>query len=98
MAKLRLSSPVPVNGSIASAEIQHMSSRRTLTGATVPGATIANVTFSSRLTSSVELVGTIRNLFNQSYADPASDEHRSDIIQQNGRTARIGIRWNLGKR
>jgi iron complex outermembrane receptor protein len=98
MAKLRLSAPVPVNRSIASAEIQHMSSRRTLAGASVPGATIANVTFSSRITTSVELVGTIRNLFNRSYADPASDEHLPDVIQQNGRTARIGIRWNLGKR
>ncbi|HMF59841.1 MAG TPA: hypothetical protein VK595_05700, partial [Vicinamibacterales bacterium] len=74
------------------------SSRRTVAGASVPGATIANVTFSSRITTSVELVGTIRNLFNQSYADPASDEHLPDVIQQNGRTARIGIRWNLGRR
>jgi len=98
MAKLRLSAPVPIHRSIASAEIQYMSSRRTVAGASVPGATIANVTFSSRITSSVELIGTVRNLFNQSYADPASDEHRPDVIQQNGRTARIGIRWNLGKR
>jgi outer membrane receptor protein involved in Fe transport len=74
-----------------------MSSRRTVSGASAAGATIANVTFSSRLTNSLELVGTIRNLFDQSYADPASDEHLPDIIQQNGRTARIGFRWKLGQ-
>jgi iron complex outermembrane receptor protein len=98
MAKLRLSAPGPFKHSIASAEVQYISSRRTVAGASVPGATVANVTFSSRIISSVELIGTIRNLFNQSHADPASGEHLPDVIQQNGRTARIGIRWNLGKR
>jgi iron complex outermembrane receptor protein len=98
MAKLRLSAPGPLKHSIASAEVQYISSRRTVSGATVPGAAVANVTFSSRITSSLELIGAIRNLFNQLHADPASDEHRPDIIQQNGRTARIGVRWTLGKR
>jgi iron complex outermembrane receptor protein len=98
MAKLRLSAPGPIKRSVASTEIIYLSSRRTVAGASVGGATIASVTFSSRMTSSLELVGTIKNLFNRSYADPASDEHLPDVIQQNGRTARIGVRWTLGKR
>jgi outer membrane receptor protein involved in Fe transport len=96
MAKLRISAPGPVKRSVASFEVRYMSSRRTVAGASAPAAMIANVTFSSRITNSLELVGTIRNLFDQSYADPESDEHLPDIIQQNGRTARIGIRWKLG--
>jgi iron complex outermembrane receptor protein len=98
MAKLRISAPGPLKHSVASGEVQYISSRRTVAGASVPGAAIANVTFSSRITTSLELIGTIRNLLNQSHADPASDEHLPDVIQQNGRTARIGIRWNLGNR
>ena len=42
-----------------------------------------------------ELVGMLRNLFNERYADRASDEQLPDAIQQNGRTARVGLRWNL---
>lgn len=37
----------------------------------------------------------VRNLFDAQFADPASDEHAVDAIQQNGRTARIGIRWKF---
>lgn len=95
MAKLRFSAPGPVNRSVGSAEVQYMAPRRTLAGTIVPAATVAHLTFSTRITSSFELVATVRNLFNQSYADPASDEHLPDAIQQNGRTARIGVRWNL---
>jgi outer membrane receptor for ferrienterochelin and colicins len=97
LGKFRISVPGPIKQSVASAEVQYMSSRRTVAGTSAAGATIANVIFSSRMTTSLELIGTIRNLFDQSYADPASDEHLPDVIQQNGRTARIGIRWTLGK-
>lgn len=69
-----------------------------MAGASIPGAAVANVTFSSRITSSPKLIGTIRNLFDHSHADPASGEHLAGRIQQNGRTARIGVRWTLGKR
>ena len=41
--------------------------------------------------SSLELVGTFRNLFNVQYADPVSDAHLQDSIPQNGRTFRIGL-------
>ena len=39
------------------------------------------------------VTGQVRNLFNARYADPASDEHVSDSIEQNGRTVRVGLRW-----
>jgi outer membrane receptor protein involved in Fe transport len=44
------------------------------------------------------LNGTVRNLFDVQYADPASGQHRQDVIPQNGRTARLGLRWSLGAR
>ena len=43
-----------------------------------------------------ELVGAARNLFNVQYADPASDQHVQDVIPQNGRTWRVGLRWRFG--
>jgi hypothetical protein len=30
-------------------------------------------------------------------ADPGSDEHRPDAIEQTGRTLRIGVRWTIGR-
>jgi outer membrane receptor for ferrienterochelin and colicins len=98
MAKLRLSAPGPFGGSTGGLEVQYLSSRRTLAGTAVSAATIANVTFNARITSAFEVVGTIRNLFNQRYSDPGSDEHLSDAIPQNGATARLGLRWNLWMR
>jgi outer membrane receptor protein involved in Fe transport len=37
----------------------------------------------------------VRNLFDAEYSDPVSGQHRQEAIQQNGRTARIGLRWTL---
>jgi outer membrane receptor protein involved in Fe transport len=41
------------------------------------------------------LTGSIRNLFDHTYADPGSDEHLPDSIPQTGRTARVGLRWAI---
>jgi hypothetical protein len=40
--------------------------------------------------------GGVRNIFDNRYADPVSLGHAQDSIAQNGRTARIGLRWRLG--
>lgn len=95
MAKLRLSAPGPLKGSLGAIEVQYLGARHTLGGAILPGATVAHATFSARITPAIELVSTARNLFNQAYADPASGEHAFDRIRQNGRTVRLGIRWTL---
>ena len=47
---------------------------------------------------SFELSGTLHNLFNEQYADPASDQHLQDSIPQNGRTFRIGLQWKLSSK
>ncbi len=97
MAKLRLSVPVSRNRSFASFEWQYLSARTTLAGRTVDPASVANVTVNLPIGSSLLVTGQIRNLFNARYADPASDEQIADSIEQNGRTARIGIRWSFWK-
>jgi outer membrane receptor protein involved in Fe transport len=83
---------------MAALEVQYLSSRRTPTGTVVAGATVANLTITARLTQAVELFGTVRNLLDRSVFDPASEEHWMDAIPRNGRTARIGVRWQLSPR
>jgi iron complex outermembrane receptor protein len=96
MFKARITVPGPTRRSFVSVEEQYLSSRETLSGARVGAAAIVNVTMVQPLTRSWELFGTVRNVFDVDYADPASSSHRQDAIPQNGITARIGLRYTLG--
>jgi outer membrane receptor protein involved in Fe transport len=87
--------PGPRDRFVASFEWQYLSSRATIAGATVNPASIANVTANFPFRRAFTGTFQIRNLFNARYADPASDEHQSDSIEQNGRTLRVGVRWKL---
>ena len=95
MAKMRVSIPGPIKRSFLSTEVLAMSSRRTIAGGILGPAATANVTLVAPVGKRFELVGTIRNLFDVQYADPASDAHRQDSIPQNGRTVRVGLQWKL---
>ena len=94
MAKLRFSVPTLSTASTAF-ELQYLSQRGTLAGELVAAATVAHVTFSQRLGHGLDVVATVRNLFDQRYADPASDEHLQDSIPQDGRTFRVGLQWAI---
>jgi iron complex outermembrane receptor protein len=95
MGKLRVSIPVWGDRSYASFALRHLSRRTTLSGAIVEPATVVGVTLLERIAPSIELTATVGNLFNQRYADPASDEHVQDSIPQNGRTFRAAVRWTF---
>jgi outer membrane receptor for ferrienterochelin and colicins len=95
MGKLRLSVPGPSKRWLASIEVLSLSSRRTLAGATLKPAATASVTVIAPMGKAFELFGGVRNLFDVQYADPASDQHLQDVIPQNGRTLRVGLRWKL---
>jgi len=92
---VRLSVPGPRERSFVSFEWQYLSSRTTLAGTTVDPASVANTTVNVPIGRTVTITGQIRNLFNVRYADPASDEQLVDSIEQNGRTARVGLRWSF---
>ena len=98
MAQARLSlrgfSPL----SSVALEGQFLSSRETLAGATVSPAATVNVSMVQPIGRAWELFGSVRNIFDNRYADPVSNGHMQDSIAQNGRTARIGLRWQSGKR
>ena len=95
MAKGRISGRGPWRGSLLALEAVYMSSRNTLLGSRLPAAGTVNLTVIQRLGRSWELTGSVRNLLNATYADPASSSHRQDAITQNGRTARVGLTWKF---
>ena len=95
IVKARISLPGPTPGSFVSVDGRYFTSRATLSGARVQPGGVVNVTMIQPIGRALELVGSLRNLFDAEYADPASSQHRQDSIPQNGRTARIGLRWRL---
>jgi outer membrane receptor for ferrienterochelin and colicins len=95
LAKARISLPGPTAQSFISVEGQFLSSRRTVAGPNVDAAATVNVTMVQPLGRSWELTGTLRNIFDTEYSDPVSSQHVQHAIAQNGRTARIGLRWKL---
>ncbi|MES1254810.1 MAG: TonB-dependent receptor [Acidobacteriota bacterium] len=95
MGKLRVSVRALPRASSLALEVLVLGSRRSLAGATLPTVVTANLTAIVPLTRTLNLTGSLRNLFDESYADPASDAHREDLVPQNGRTLRIGVRVKL---
>jgi iron complex outermembrane receptor protein len=95
MGKTRVSAPLFGPGSSLAVEILAIGRRQAISGNYANAAATANVTLLKPLGRSLELVGTVRNLFNVEYAVPASQEHVQDTIPQNGRTFRVGLRVKL---
>lgn len=98
MLKARVSVDGPTDHSSISVEALYFSSRITLADATLPPVVLANVTMIQPIGHAFELFGTVRNLFNEQYSDPASGQNVQDTLPQNGRTVRIGLRLKLGRK
>jgi iron complex outermembrane receptor protein len=98
LTKVRLSVPGPWAGSFVALETRAMSGRRTLAGTMLDGFVLAHLRGEVPLGTQLRLEGSVRNLFDVSYDDPASEEHRQISIPQNGRTAFVGVRWMLGRK
>jgi len=95
VAQARISLPGPTSRSFVSVEARYLSGRTTVTGSQVSGGGVLNVHVVQPLGPSWELSGGVQNLFSHRYFDPVSGQHRQDAIEQNGRTARIGLRWKF---
>ena len=104
MAKGRVSLPGPFGRSFVSLEAQYLSSRTTfprpdlgdgLYVGKVGAATTANVTLVQPFGRVWELTAGVRNIFDTKYSDPVSEQHLQEAIEQNGRTARIGLTWKF---
>lgn len=80
-------------------EALYVSKRLTLADSTVSGFTVVNVTLlGRRLTRHLDLSASVYNLFNKTYYDPGAEQHRSDTLQQDGRSLRLQITLHSGER
>jgi iron complex outermembrane receptor protein len=87
MLKLNLIVPLLSDRLFAGVETRYLSSRSTLSGKTASDFFTTNLTlFSQNILKNTEVSFSIYNLFDQRYGDPGSEEHRQDIVEQDGRT------------
>ncbi|MEC5163910.1 MULTISPECIES: TonB-dependent receptor plug domain-containing protein [unclassified Janthinobacterium] len=93
LAKFNLAAPLGRSPWRAGAEAHYVGPRDTLLART-GGYWLANLNLlSSGLTRHADVAVGVYNLFNRRYADPAPGAHRQDSIAQDGRSARVTVRY-----
>jgi iron complex outermembrane receptor protein len=106
LIKLNVSVPIYQQKVFAGLEFQYVSTRDTqhvspITGLDVPGQDAAgyevvNFTLFSRdLVKNLEFSGSVYNLFDTHYSDPATRFHHQDLIPQDGRTFRLKLTYRF---
>lgn len=95
MLKGRISAPLLGADSSVALEVIAIGERLSVSRNHVPAATTANLTIIKPLGRSFELLGTVRNMFDVEYGDPASALHVQDTIPRNGRTVHVGFGWKF---
>jgi iron complex outermembrane receptor protein len=95
VATVVLDAPIARTGLIVAFNGHSIGTRRTVHDARVPGAFVADVTL-SRYPSrrGLGFSASLHNLFDASYGDPGSVEHRQQTIVQDGRTIRVRATWH----
>jgi iron complex outermembrane receptor protein len=74
-------------------QARYLSRRRTLSGGSIPGHALLDLTFNSgELWPWLEFQVGLRNLLDRDYADPGSGEHVQEAIPQDGRTFFVTLR------
>ncbi|HKB07505.1 MAG TPA: TonB-dependent receptor [Candidatus Polarisedimenticolia bacterium] len=94
----KFSGEVPIRSErlTAGVEVQYTSRRLTLDGNYAPDFAVANLNVLSRqLVKGLDLSVGVYNLFDTTYADPGSEHHLQDTIEQDGRNFRIKLTWGF---
>jgi iron complex outermembrane receptor protein len=90
LGKLHLTIPLYRDRLSAGVEALYAGRRSTLSGQALPRFALTNLTLlSSSLLPGLSVSATVTNLFDQTYSDPASEEHVQDSIRQDGRAFRV---------
>jgi outer membrane receptor for ferrienterochelin and colicins len=98
LTKMSLSVPLARRKVFASFQGLYTSERRTLAGTNVSGFFVSNATvFSKSLFRQFDVSASVYNVFNVRYADPGSEEHRQDSIQQDGRSYRLKLTYTFNR-
>ena len=96
LGKLNFTMPLFHGWATAGVEGQYVGRRRTIDGNYANGYAVVNLTMlTRRLAPGLEVSASVYNLFDQSYADPGSEEHVQDVIQQDGRILRLSASYRF---
>ncbi len=96
LVKANLLLPLADNRLNAGVEVQYMSARKTLGNSSVDGYTVANFTLlGRRIVPGLELSASIYNLTGTDFSDPGGQEHRQDVIPQDGRSYRVKAQYEF---
>jgi len=94
--KFNLLAPLFQDKLFVGPELLYMSNRKTLAGRHTSGFFLANVTlFSQHLLKGLEISASVYNLFNTHYGDPGAEEHKQDVIPQDGRSFRFKLTYGF---
>lgn len=79
-----------------STEFRFLGERRTVTGGEVPAYGLVNLTLLARpISSGPDVSASIYNLFDHQYGDPGGEELAQDIVMQDQRVVRVGLRYQF---
>ncbi|WP_428422508.1 TonB-dependent receptor plug domain-containing protein [Methylibium sp.] len=94
LARLNLSGPLPVAGLLVGYELRYDGPRRTVAGAEQGGYAVSNLHLGTQvLAKGLDLSLGIQNLFDKRYAQPAAGGNWQDVLAQDGRSARVMLRY-----
>jgi iron complex outermembrane receptor protein len=88
-ATVNLIVPIPIKDEklFGGIEVQYTGRRETIGGDTLEGYLVTNLTlFGQKLLRGLDLSGSVYNLFDKTYSDPAGEEHEMDSIAHDGRS------------
>jgi iron complex outermembrane receptor protein len=96
LAKFNLIVPLWRDRLFAGIEEQYTGRRKTLSRAETDDFAVTNLTlFSGNLAPGLEVSGSVYNLFDKTFSDPGSREHRQDAIEQDGRNYRLKLTYSF---
>lgn len=96
LGKFNLIAPILKDNVFAGLEFQYTSRRLTLQGTEAPGFGVVNLTlFTQNLIKGLEVSGSIYNLLDRHYSDPATPFLPEDLIPRDGRTFRIKVTYRF---
>lgn len=97
LATVNLKVPAIPGHLYAGLDLHYVGRVETLNGSFTAPFAVPNLTLTTRnLRRGVSLSASIYNVLNNRYGYPGGDEHRQNIIYQDGRTVRIGLRYGWG--
>ena len=96
LAKLNVIAPLVEDALFAGLEVQYNGESKTLAGNDADDFVLTNLTLTYVSPSKeLEFHAGLYNLFDVDYDYPAFGEHTQDVIEQDGRTFRIGMTYRF---